>query len=627
MGVVLSLVLACLCLPTQAILLQQTQPLQTLQPLRIIATDGNGSREIAAPSLPYAWDKLHRTAGSVRFEFELGASQLQQRSGLLAQRIGATYRVWLDGQLIDDHDSGLRGYANFGNVPRMIEIPPVTTLGAESRLLAIEVFAPVWSNSGLSGLYFGSHATVQQAWVQQYERERYPAIGVAVLSGLLGLLGWMLWWFQRELLYLAYAISESVWSLRTVAVYMVDEFPIPWPWWSIAIVGGWALAIGCMFVFILALIDRYRRPWKQLIGLHAIVCCLVLLLLLVAPQLTFWVRTPFRLSVFALAGIVGAILFWHTWRTREREALAMSSCGIVILLVAAHDLVTVTLAQPGTPASAWLVYVWPIFGITVAWLLARRLHQSSVAQRAHGAEMRDKLMRQAAELEQSFARQSADAQTRVIGEERQRVLQDMHDGVGHELLGALQLAQDGHHDTGQVAQQIQRALDHLKLSVDVLQDGAQDISTMLGSLRYRLGPRLLAAGIDLAWSVDALSHPPNWTTRHTRELQMLLYEAFSNLVQHSGATAARFLARMDGQGIRIELADNGRGLAPGGSPGARTGHGLASMRARAARLQAQLSLEPDTEQAMGGLCVALRIPAPDAAATAAELPQPINAAG
>ncbi len=629
LGIALVLAIASLALSLSvaATTLRQSVPLQALTPLRVIAIDGQGEREMALKSLPYSWDKLHRSAGTVRFEFELDAAQLQQRSALMAQRIGATYRVWLDDELIDDHDTGMRAYANFANVPRMIEIPSSRRLGTATRLLVIEIHAPVWSNSGLAGLYFGSYAAVQQAVTQQYERERYPAIAAAVLSGLLGLLGWMLWWLQRDLLYLAYAVSESVWSLRTIAVHIVDEFTLPWPWWSIGIVGGWALAICSMLVFVLVLIKRFHWPWKHLIALHAAFCSVVLLLLLLAPQFTYWVRTPFRVSTFVVAAMVGLVLFWHTWRTREREALAMSACAGMILLVATRDLLMVTLAEAEIPASALLVYAWPIFGITIAWLLARRMHQSSLAQREYALELRRNLVQQAHELEASFALQSADAQRRVVGEERQRVLQDMHDGVGHELLGALQFAQDGEHDASQVAQQIQRALDHLKLSVDVLQDGAQNISTMLGSLRYRLAPRLQAAGIDLAWSVDALEHPPNWTTRHTRELQMLLYEAFSNLVQHSGANAARFLAQMDGPQIRIELIDNGRGLQMGGSTEARVGHGLNSMRARADRLQAQLSLERDTMLALGGLRVALSIPAPVHAQALAPLTQPITVAG
>jgi signal transduction histidine kinase len=187
----------------------------------------------------------------------------------------------------------------------------------------------------------------------------------------------------------------------------------------------------------------------------------------------------------------------------------------------------------------------------------------------------------------------------------------MHDGVGHELLGALHVAREGTVPREAVTEQIQRAMDHLKLTVDVLQEGAQDVATTLGLLRYRLAPRLQACGISMQWQVPELPPLSGWDTRHARDLQLLLYEAFTNLLVHSGATETLFDASLESQSrrLRIRLADNGRGLDPVGDGG----NGLASMTARAARLNASISIRNGGVPGFPGACVELWIPLADPA--------------
>jgi signal transduction histidine kinase len=73
---------------------------------------------------------------------------------------------------------------------------------------------------------------------------------------------------------------------------------------------------------------------------------------------------------------------------------------------------------------------------------------------------------------------------------------------------------------------------------------------------------------------------------------MLLFEAFSNIIVHAGASHACLRAVADGGSIRITLGDNGRGFDPNI---ASTGHGMRNMRARAARLGAELGIQVSAE--------------------------------
>src|SRR5690606_16394793 len=102
--------------------------------------------------------------------------------------------------------------------------------------------------------------------------------------------------------------------------------------------------------------------------------------------------------------------------------------------------------------------------------------------------------------------------------ERQRLMRDMHDGLGSQLVGALQLAQDSRVPAPMVARAVQEAVDNLRLTVDAMQDSDGNIATLLGAIRYRLAPRFASSGIALQWDVGPLPTPAGWGAQNARHL-------------------------------------------------------------------------------------------------------------
>ena len=287
----------------------------------------------------------------------------------------------------------------------------------------------------------------------------------------------------------------------------------------------------------------------------------------------------------------------HGIRSRDlgRRVLAI---GVLVMVFAGirDDLVLVLL--PYTSAYTdpfgmipWARYAWCIFGISMAWVIAERLRKSAQEIAGMNQMLRRRLAEREAELNAVFEQQGKSGRQQATLEERQRLTRDMHDGLGSQLLGALHLAQDPGVTRDALAQQLRETLDHLKLTVDAMQDTEGDIASLLGALRYRLGPRLAAAGVHLAWSVEAMPALTGWTLQQSRDLQMILFEAFSNLIAHAGATRAALHAMPDASGrhILIMLHDNGCGF-DAAAAGAGRGRGTANMHARAARLNAQLQI-------------------------------------
>lgn len=177
--------------------------------------------------------------------------------------------------------------------------------------------------------------------------------------------------------------------------------------------------------------------------------------------------------------------------------------------------------------------------------------------------------------------------------ERGRILRNMHDGVGAHISPAMRQLQTegaGYAFAGrnEVLQTLRDGLDHLKLSIDAIHLAPGDVTALLANMRYRMGPRFAGMGIELQWDVDLLPACEQLDASAMSELQFMLFEALSNVLQHAKARVLRVEGHAPpGAGrVFVRLIDDGCGFDPASS----TRNGLASMRERALSIGAQLHI-------------------------------------
>lgn len=188
--------------------------------------------------------------------------------------------------------------------------------------------------------------------------------------------------------------------------------------------------------------------------------------------------------------------------------------------------------------------------------------------------------------------------------DRQRILDDMHDGVGSQLLGLMIQVRAKRIDDQRLVQSLESCLDDLKLIVDSLDPADRTLATALAELRARVEPRCAASGVELRWAVDPPSAPP---LPPDRALQVLraLQEMTSNALRHSASPIIDVELQWPnrvGDDAVVAVRDHGRGFDPAEPP--RIGRGLASLRARAQRLGGRLTITP----AAPGTRVAITFP-------------------
>lgn len=189
--------------------------------------------------------------------------------------------------------------------------------------------------------------------------------------------------------------------------------------------------------------------------------------------------------------------------------------------------------------------------------------------------------------------------------ERGRIMRDVHDGIGSQLLGLLIQARGGHAAGESLIAGIQSALDDLYLVVDSLDQVDGPLETALGTFRARIEPKCAAAGIAIDWRVESIGDTNTVGPTSVLQIYRILQEALSNAIRHGKPNRLTFGLRRhprDQCQVEISLQDDGSGFDP--KKNATIGRGLANMRKRAASIGGMLDVTSDA----GGSCVRIVLP-------------------
>ena len=193
---------------------------------------------------------------------------------------------------------------------------------------------------------------------------------------------------------------------------------------------------------------------------------------------------------------------------------------------------------------------------------------------------------------------------RARTEERERLMRDMHDGIGGQLVQALAMV-DRKVETARMREVIQSCLDDLRLVIDASATGSESLGAVLASLRSRMRRRLEGSGVRLHWPLGESAEDLVLNAHSTLQVLRILQEAISNALRHSGATDLRVECEVEcgtrTSQLRLAITDNGGGFDP---DSVTRGRGLGNLRKRAEDLGATI----DICSGQDGTQVSLRVP-------------------
>jgi signal transduction histidine kinase len=563
-------------------------------------------------SLPHRWDKAFpRQAGAATYVLDIPAVDAQGKElALYIPRLGN------QAQLFIRHE-GLRepllqlgklgnSYFDASKSPQWIALPASLKLASKAWQLEIQITAQSGRYAGLSAVSYGSAEELRPMFMKNQLWRQTSSQIIVLALGLLGMLAAGFWWKLREPVFGLFALTALLGLIRMADRLLPQTF-LPWPWWGAMMATAYAWHLLCMIGFSL-FVAGWWQSWQSM-GLRLWMCAAAIL-----AWLSFGLNLPVlwtvALSSLAVPGLYAFYGLVRRWlKERHQEALLLSICGIILLGVGMRDFLVVRLATSEDLTFSYMPIALFSFVLTMAWIIIERYARQVQAYRDLNANLESRVAERDRQLQLSYNLLKATDEEKATLAERARIMRDIHDGVGAQLVGLVSMLQTDTKRPEELREHAQHALDELRMAVDSLQPVEGSLSTVLATLRYRLQPRLHAAGLDVQWEVDELPKLDSLTPTSVLQVQRILLEAFTNVIRHSGASIVqvRALHIAPAEEIqRLSLCVDDNGSQPSSAlerlRDASIGQGQKNMRWRAQEIGAELYLE---QSPLGGVRVRL----------------------
>ncbi|PZO05004.1 MAG: hypothetical protein DCF28_04740 [Alphaproteobacteria bacterium] len=292
-------------------------------------------------------------------------------------------------------------------------------------------------------------------------------------------------------------------------------------------------------------------------------------------------------SVFTTVMGVAVVLrvAWHFISVREDRRIE----GALLSLVAVCIVLDAVDTYLGANTEDYVLQSGPVllFALVAAFIQRNfTLFQSARDLNTHLAE---RLAEREVELQAAQAREHDRVRLQAHNDERRRIMRDMHDGLGSQLMGMLLAARRGKAEPAVVAEGLQSVIDEMRLMIDSMDSVGESLASALTTFQDRVRPRVEAAGFALAWNGLVDTPLPDYLPRVVLQVFRILQEAVNNALKHSGGDRIEIGVGQDSEAgaVRLTVSDNGKGY----SGTSTSGHGLRNMKTRATLIGASLTID------------------------------------
>ncbi|WP_411883183.1 ATP-binding protein [Polaromonas sp. YR568] len=472
--------------------------------------------------------------------------------------------VYGDGRLL--YQSHANRLWNGSNHPLWIALDE-TAGAAPPHTLVLRIERLRATGGAVSSLWLGDEAAIGWRYrVRDALQIQLPLMTSAAFLAV-GMFALAVWLRQGRgspgdsLYLLFFSISVFSW-LRSLHYYAGQHrLPVSDEWF------GW-LTVNSLFWlvagahFFLVRLHRRRQPWldRGVLGLSLAVGAFTLPLF----ANTWPGATVLAPLVYLFLLAVGTAAFGfglrNAWRARSRDGLLLAGWSLLGMAAGVYDWllqnnhVSVEGSFLGAYAGVGAFFIFMA-------IMFRRYTRAIEEVRSVNAGLEGRLQAREAELVQSHARLREVEQRQLLSQERQRLMQDMHDGLGSSLVSALRVVEDGRLQELQVAEVLKGCIDDLKLAIDSMEPVEADLLLLLATLRFRLGSRLESTGIILRWEISDVPALDWLDPRNALHILRILQEAFANILKHAQASEIRVTTGADEGWVSVGIADNGKGFA------------------------------------------------------------------
>lgn len=366
--------------------------------------------------------------------------------------------------------------------------------------------------------------------------------------------------------YLNFSVNDRIWAA----------------WWSSTV----ALQVFFTLNFVISYV-KARILWLRLLGAAVVIAGAAGLLF--APfEMIRTIMIAFQLATLGMAIAIVAVLTHYRGRLNIVNFAVLFSLYSLAIGLALSEWVSHYVIADWTPIFT-APFIPAVLVISLLWIVFFQLYSLLSRYEDLTKSQQTTIRDRSEELQRTYQKLAQQAQFQAIETERQRILLDLHDGVGGQLVNTLAYMATQPEQDPVLQTALEDALRDMGLIIDSLEAG-DSVATQLGLLRGRLEPLLEKHTIQLKWQIGDDPDLPVSGPSQSLAVLRIVQEAITNAVKHANArciavsTTARTIAVVD-DGLGFDAQNSGR------QAGSGTGIGVAGMKRRADTLGIQLRID------------------------------------
>lgn len=407
--------------------------------------------------------------------------------------------------------------------------------------------------------------------------------------------GLFIWWRRRtEVLFGVFGIAVLFWGVRTLT-FVIEVLPVAqWNLWRLcyqSATGGFVMMMG---IFALRTANVVRPKFERGLAIYALLG--PIFLAIGGSTVDPWVSNVWTAGFLLVGPLIMWMVFVAAWRQQTASTIALMLSVIVTVIAAAHDYFLLVSAPwlarlaPEWTAARFFVLAYAanamllVMGSVLASRFINALHDLETLNQTLDRRVAER----EAVIAQNYQRLAVLEGQRQAAEERQRIMQDMHDGLGAQLFSSLSRVERSAMSQQEMSDALRSCIAEMRLAIDSVSTSEDDFEVMLSDFRYRWEPELKAIGIASKWQVSIAADVPQLAPHNSLQVLRILQEALTNVLKHAQASQVQVRLHWDGERLSAQVEDDGHGFQ--GTPRAQS-RGLNNMRNRAARLGGTVLLE------------------------------------
>ena len=543
-----------------------------------------GTRQVQLPHMLNSKD-FAPEGGLVRYNMilelptHLKAGEAQIPLGIFVPKLALSGNVYVNGRFFAACEPGQLMYLRCLSRPYLFTPPPDFWKPGLNKI-TFEIYATKGQSNGLSAVTVGNFEMLDTVFYRlQYWLKVNLLMGLAWLSTVLGLLSLVVSRIlKKDTVYLWFGMASLANAAANFA--LSDTKPIINIQWFNWFIFSARFLSAQMFLMMFAAFFNKLSPKLR----NASIAFMLLSVTLVALSNNNRLLVSIIYLPVFLTGCT--LLFWtaySVWKIRRLDHVAALVLMFLLFLAGLSDWLRLT------SASAFEgVYFIPyaLSGVMVVFggLLLALMAHALVDHQALSNELELRVEHRTAELNKLHKYLLNTEVEHSKEQERTRLLRDMHDGFGSQLVFARMMSQKNTLSQTDLTTILDDCISDLHLVVDTISNEGRSLSDALLDFRFRIQMRVFSSEIKFHWEFDLYEF---YEIPHQKTLQILriLQEAVSNSIKHANAKNIWIVAAYEPNiELKVSVSDDGFGE----NLKAHAGRGLKNMKTRAKSINSDL---------------------------------------